>query len=155
MTSPKMREALQSFLYEFGDKANSATVKKAREAIAADDAARGTMPPPLSDAEVKHIVRTTPGPQGFQAALVRAGWDAAMTAVEASRAAAPQSVEPVAEIHCPEKRKPGGCSLHNLQCGWPTCNTPKPPRDTPPTPTDAEWVADMAMQWSTQIKDQP
>lgn len=23
---------------------------------------------------------------------------------------------------CENKRKPGGCPLHNLQCGWPTCD---------------------------------
>ena len=26
---------------------------------------------------------------------------------------------------CPEQLKPGGCQLHNLQCGWPKCNEPK------------------------------
>lgn len=26
------------------------------------------------------------------------------------------------DIHCKEKLKPGGCQLHNLQCGWPACN---------------------------------
>jgi hypothetical protein len=31
----------------------------------------------------------------------------------------------VQTIHCPEKRKPGGCQLHNLHCGWPKCNEPK------------------------------
>ena len=25
---------------------------------------------------------------------------------------------------CPEKLKPGGCQLHNLQCGYPKCNEP-------------------------------
>lgn len=28
--------------------------------------------------------------------------------------------------YCPEKLKPGGCQLHNLQCGYPACNTPPP-----------------------------
>lgn len=28
----------------------------------------------------------------------------------------------VSVIRCPEKLKPGGCQLHNLQCGWPDCN---------------------------------
>lgn len=40
---------------------------------------------------------------------------------------------PVAQpivIHCPEKLKPGGCQLHNLQCGWPDCNQP-PAQDDP------------------------
>lgn len=23
---------------------------------------------------------------------------------------------------CPEKQKPGGCQLHNLQCGYPVCD---------------------------------
>lgn len=32
--SPELLEALQSFMFEFGDKANSATVAKARAAIA-------------------------------------------------------------------------------------------------------------------------
>lgn len=26
--------------------------------------------------------------------------------------------------YCPEKLKPGGCQLHNLQCGYPACNQP-------------------------------
>jgi hypothetical protein len=24
--------------------------------------------------------------------------------------------------HCPERRKPGGCQLHNVQCGYPKCD---------------------------------
>lgn len=24
--------------------------------------------------------------------------------------------------HCKEKQKPGGCQLHNLQCGYPKCD---------------------------------
>ena len=27
--------------------------------------------------------------------------------------------------HCPELKKPGGCQLHNLHCGYPKCNVPK------------------------------
>lgn len=26
--------------------------------------------------------------------------------------------------YCPEKLKPGGCQLHNVQCGYPRCNEP-------------------------------
>jgi hypothetical protein len=33
--------------------------------------------------------------------------------------------QPVAQTHCSEKRKPGGCQLHNLHCGWPKCNKPQ------------------------------
>lgn len=40
------------------------------------------------------------------------------------REALAAQAEPVA-IHCPEKRKPGGCQLHNLHCGWPECNKPE------------------------------
>jgi hypothetical protein len=29
--------------------------------------------------------------------------------------------------YCPEKRKPGGCQLHNLHCGYPKCNEPPAP----------------------------
>lgn len=29
---------------------------------------------------------------------------------------------PVPIDYCPEKLKPGGCQLHNLQCGYPKCN---------------------------------
>ncbi|WP_454691185.1 hypothetical protein [Achromobacter aloeverae] len=38
-------------------------------------------------------------------------------------APAAESAEPVRD-YCPEKRKPGGCQLHNLQCGYPKCNQP-------------------------------
>ena len=24
--------------------------------------------------------------------------------------------------HCPNHNQPGGCQLHNLQCGWPNCD---------------------------------
>lgn len=33
-------------------------------------------------------------------------------------------VEPGKVNYCPEKLKPGGCQLHNLQCGYPACNQP-------------------------------
>lgn len=26
--------------------------------------------------------------------------------------------------YCAERAKPGGCSLPNVQCGWPECNAP-------------------------------
>ena len=35
---------------------------------------------------------------------------------------AAQQAEPSQTIYCAEKRKPGGCQLHNLHCGWPKCN---------------------------------
>lgn len=32
--------------------------------------------------------------------------------------------------HCENHRRPGGCQLHNLQCGWPDCDRkPAPPKD--------------------------
>jgi len=27
--------------------------------------------------------------------------------------------------HCQHNKQPGGCQLHNLQCGWPGCD-PRP-----------------------------
>lgn len=36
--------------------------------------------------------------------------------------------EPVAEYttgHCARKKAPGGCQLHNLQCGYPNCDRKK------------------------------
>jgi len=47
------------------------------------------------------------------------------------------------EGHCAEKRKPGGCQLHNLHCGYPACDrkaaAPQPPRAPARTPlTDME-----------------
>lgn len=35
-------------------------------------------------------------------------------------------VEPAKpEGHCEQMKKPGGCQLHNLHCGYPKCNEPK------------------------------
>lgn len=34
--------------------------------------------------------------------------------------------------HCPNHNKPGGCQLHNLQCGWPSCD--RRPVKTAPEP---------------------
>jgi Lar family restriction alleviation protein len=46
--------------------------------------------------------------------------------------------------HCPEKRKPGGCSLHNLQCGYPKC-------DQPPSEADRSNVRNAAIErWDSQ-----
>lgn len=36
---------------------------------------------------------------------------------------------------CEEKRKPGGCQLHNLQCGYPKCD---------------EYLADALAAWNTR-----
>lgn len=33
--------------------------------------------------------------------------------------------------HCPNHNQPGGCQLHNLQCGWPNCDR-KPVEHNPP-----------------------
>lgn len=42
--------------------------------------------------------------------------------------------------HCPQRNKSGGCQLHNLQCGYPACDTELPPRDAaaPSAPAPAE-----------------
>lgn len=46
--------------------------------------------------------------------------------IDALRAAikAAEKQEPVDYTtgHCKEKAKPGGCQLHNLQCGYPDCD---------------------------------
>lgn len=38
--------------------------------------------------------------------------------------------------HCKEKAKPGGCRLHNLQCGYPVCD--RKPAITPPAKSEQE-----------------
>jgi hypothetical protein len=35
---------------------------------------------------------------------------------------APAPAPSYTEGHCAEKRKPGGCQLHNLHCGYPACD---------------------------------
>lgn len=37
--------------------------------------------------------------------------------------------------HCPQRNKSGGCQLHNLQCGYPSCDTPAA---APSAPAPAE-----------------
>lgn len=54
--------------------------------------------PPLTDAEVKHIIRATPGPEGYRAALVRAGFDAGARAVLSHQ---PVGSVTVASSDCP------------------------------------------------------
>lgn len=34
------------------------------------------------------------------------------------------SEAPIKRDYCPERLKPGGCQLHNVQCGFPRCNDP-------------------------------
>ncbi len=38
------------------------------------------------------------------------------------RLAASVSQPKITHGHCSEKNKPGGCQLHNLQCGYPKCD---------------------------------
>ena len=47
----------------------------------------------------------------------------AVPTITALRAAlAQQAKPPYTTGHCKEKAKPGGCRLHNLQCGYPDCD---------------------------------
>ncbi len=39
------------------------------------------------------------------------------------------------EGHCAEKRKPGGCQLHNLHCGYPACDRKAVPQSPAVAPT--------------------
>ncbi len=60
-----------------------------------------------------------------QEAAFKDGWQAA------------QAVPAYTEGHCKEKAKPGGCQLHNLQCGYPACDrktVPAAPAPEAPTP---------------------
>lgn len=36
-------------------------------------------------------------------------------------------IEPKAKDYCRNHTAPGGCQLHNVQCGWPKCNEPPEP----------------------------
>lgn len=49
-----------------------------------------------------------------------AGYQAAIADVKAGGAVA------FTAGHCKEKQKPGGCQLHNLQCGYPDCDRKLP-----------------------------
>ncbi len=40
----------------------------------------------------------------------------------------------VQPTYCAEKLKPGGCQLHDLHCGWPSCNKPQAQRTPHETP---------------------
>jgi DNA-directed RNA polymerase subunit RPC12/RpoP len=54
-----------------------------------------------------------------------------------------EQAQPVAQIHCSEKRKPGGCQLHNLHCGWPKCNEPQKQEQAQPVAEPERWAAYM------------
>lgn len=43
-------------------------------------------------------------------------------ALSEARAVLNQAPPAYTEGHCAEKRKPGGCQLHNLHCGYPKCD---------------------------------
>lgn len=44
--------------------------------------------------------------------------------------------------HCPNHNQPGGCQLHNLQCGWPNCDR----RQVQPQPPSAASVSERARE---------
>lgn len=44
--------------------------------------------------------------------------------------------------HCARKKAPGGCQLHNLQCGYPDCDRKRAAAPTPaPVPVDPAELA--------------
>ena len=63
---------------------------------------------------------------------VQAIVDKAIAEHEAEKQAGP--VAAYTEGHCAEKRKPGGCTLHNLHCGYPACDR----KAAPPSESDKE-----------------
>ena len=56
----------------------------------------------------------------FDEVSFNAGYQAAIADVKAGGAVA------FTAGHCKEKQKPGGCQLHNLQCGYPDCDRKLP-----------------------------
>lgn len=48
------------------------------------------------------------------------------------------------EGHCAEKRKPGGCQLHNLHCGYPECD-----RKAAPAPAEAHELPPLPPSYGT------
>ena len=50
--------------------------------------------------------------------------------------------------HCPNHNQPGGCQLHNLQCGWPNCDR----RQVQHQPAAAASVSERA-RFSKQVHD--
>jgi L-2-hydroxyglutarate oxidase LhgO len=49
-----------------------------------------------------------------------------LTLIRSSKGYKIQKFEPMVAQksagHCANKKAPGGCQLHNLQCGWPLCD---------------------------------
>ena len=63
----------------------------------------------------------TAGPTGnYEFDLFSAGYAAALADVKAGGAVV------YTTGHCKEKQRPGGCQLHNLQCGYPNCDRKLP-----------------------------
>ena len=57
--------------------------------------------------------------------------------------------------HCPNKAQPGGCQLHNLQCGYPTCDRwpVVKPADRKPVVPNHDEVRDLVIELKTLIED--
>lgn len=51
--------------------------------------------------------------------------------------------------HCPQRNKSGGCQLHNLQCGYPSCDTPAA---APSAPAPAEVPLPEPVAWQYRHK---
>mgnify|MGYP000951998300 CR=1 FL=1 len=73
---------------------------------------------------------------------------------------AAQQAEPSQTIYCAEKRKPGGCQLHNLHCGWPKCNESSQqaaqPQQAAPCDEEIGWLiehraAEHTLWWSGEF----
>ena len=80
---------------------------------------------------------------------VQAIVDKAIAEHEAEKQAGP--VAAYTEGHCAEKRKPGGCTLHNLHCGYPACDR----KAAPPSESDKEDAEQVTVRFNLTDKALP
>lgn len=74
---------------------------------------------PLTPEKIEEIAK------GSRATPLGAVWPHAFAAdLQRALGITGEQLEPQA-IHCEEAKKPGGCQLPNVHCGWPKCNKPK------------------------------
>ena len=86
--------------------------------------------------------------------------DQAMEQADAIVAIKEALAQPAQELtfttgHCANKAQPGGCQLHNLQCGYPTCDRWPviKPADRKPVVPNHDEVRDLVIELKTLIED--
>ena len=119
----KTKESIRDSLNEEERQVATEIMASIREALAEHDAQPAPAPAADGAEELLRMVATNIRSNLDSLPSIASDWvykiDAAIAAL---RQPVPDAVQTFTTGHCKNNAQPGGCQLHNLQCGYPDCD---------------------------------